>query len=104
MHIQQELAEKLSQLKDILSEMKALIEWQKLRAFESSGNPSGQLLFSDNTPQQLSNKYGRFLSISTEIDHILKMNAHLVKQSSIIKELNKLHCQLYYLGTDVRVY
>lgn len=104
MHTQQELTEKLSQLKGILSEMKALIEWQKLKAFENSRNSSSRLLFSNDTPQQLSNKYGRFLSVFTEIDHILNTNAHLVKQPSIIKELNTLHCQLHYLGTDVRVY
>ena len=51
MHIQEELAEKLMQLKDILSEMKALIEWWKLKAFENSHNPSTRLFFSDDTQQ-----------------------------------------------------
>ena len=104
MHRQKELTEKLSWLKAILSEMKALIEWQKLKAFENSRNPSQRLLFSDDTPQQLTQRYGRFLSISAEINHMLKTNIHLTGRPSITKELKNLHCQLYYLGTDVRVY
>ena len=104
MPIQKELTEKLSRLKEILSEMKALIEWQKLRVFENSRNPSRQLLFSNDTPQQLSNYYCQFLCTSAEIDYILKTNAHFAKRSLIIKEFHTLYCQLYYLGTDVRVY
>jgi len=104
MHLQKDLTGKILQLKDILSEMKALLEWQKLKVFEDTRNPSRQLLFSDDTSRQLSNQYNRFLSVSAEIDHILKTNTRLVKQSPIIKEYDKIYWQLYYLGTDVRVY
>lgn len=104
MHLQKDLTGKFLQLKDILSEIKALLEWQKLKAFENSCNPSRRLLFSDDTSRQLSNQYNRFLSVSAEIDHILKTNTRLVKQSPIIKEYDKIYWQLYYLGTDVRVY
>ncbi|MDD5458118.1 MAG: hypothetical protein PHF37_01825 [Phycisphaerae bacterium] len=104
MHIEKELSEKLSQLKTILSEMKALLQWQKLKAFENSRNPSTRLVFSDDTPQQVSSNYSNFLSLSAQIDHILRTNHHIAKRVSIVKELDKLYCQLYYLGTDVRVY
>ena len=104
MHLQKDLTGKFLQLKDILSEIKALLEWQKLKVFEDTRNPSRQLLFSDDTSRQLSNQYNRFLSVSAEIDHILKTNTRLVKQSPIIKEYDKIYWQLYYLGTDVRVY
>lgn len=104
MYPQKELEEKLFQLKNILSEMKALLEWQKLQIDENRRNPLRQLLFGDDTPQQLSNYYCQFLSVSAEMEHILKTNVHFTKRSSILKQLNKLHCQLYYLGTDVRVY
>ena len=104
MYPQKELEVKLFQLKDILSEMKALLEWQKLKVFENTRNPSRQLFFSDDTPQQLSHYTCQFYSVSAEIELVLKANTHFAKRSSILKELNKRHCQLYYLGTDVRIY
>ncbi|MHC4333331.1 MAG: hypothetical protein ACYSUV_06205 [Planctomycetota bacterium] len=104
MHVQKELSEKLIQLKDILSEMKALVEWWKLKAFENSRNPSARLFFSDDIQQQLSSKYGRFLLVSADIKRILQNKDCSCKKTQIIKELNKLYCQLHYLGTDVRVY
>lgn len=104
MHIQKELAKELVQLKDILSEMKALIEWRKLRAFENSFNPSTRLFSGDDTQQELSSKYSRFLSVSAEINHILQNTTCSPVKAQIIKELNKLYCQLHHLGTNVRVY
>ena len=104
MHIDKQLSEKLSQLKDILSEMKTIIEWRKLKAFENSLHPTRRIIFSDDTGQQLMSKYSNFLSVCAEIDHILKTNGHIIRRSSIIKEFNKLYYEFYYLGTDVRVY
>jgi hypothetical protein len=104
MHIQKELAEKIVQLRHILSEMKALVEWWKLKAFENSHNPSTRFYFSDDTQQELSNKYSSFLSVSAEVHRTLQNKDCTPGKTQIIKELKTLYCQLYYLGTDVRVY
>jgi len=104
MPIPKELQAKLSRLKDILSEMKALLEWQKLRVYETTHNPSIRLFFHNDTTQQLSNRYAQFLFIRSEIDRILKTTPYVVKHSAILKDLHALYAQFYYLGTDVRVY
>jgi len=101
---QQELNVKLLELKDLLSDMKALLEWQKLKVYENTHNPSLRLFFGDDAVHQLADKYALFLSVSTQISQCLKNQGRSVKRSQLAKELHKLCAQFYYLGTDVRVY
>ena len=104
MQISQQLAEQILKLKNIGSDMKALIEWQKLKAFERTHNPSTNLFFHDDTRQQLFSLYNSFLAVFAKINDILKDNVHLLKYTLLTKELNRLYAEIYYLGTDVRVY
>ena len=94
-------------LKGLLEEMKALLEWQKLKYLESK-HQSGRLLLSyEQIQQDLTDKYCGFLGVWSQMQATLndpKDNTNKSKKQKIVKELNKLRSQLHYLGTNVRVY
>lgn len=101
----QKLRTGIIELKGILEEMKALLEWHKLRRFESTQRPSSNLQFHDTTLNDLDNKYASFLLLASQIhaeldsSNIPQDNYRITK-----KEFIKLELQAYYLGSDVRIY
>jgi hypothetical protein len=44
----QQLAAKLAELKNILEDAKAILQWHKLRVFETSRNPSTKVFLQDD--------------------------------------------------------
>jgi hypothetical protein len=107
MNQEQRLVTQLSQLKDILEDAKAILEWHKLKVFEKNSNPSLKLFFQDDTPQQLMDKRAAFQMAWIETTLLLQDKAINISQderSKFQKELNKLSMQFYYLGSNVRVY
>jgi hypothetical protein len=107
MNQEQRLVTQLSQLKDILEDAKAILEWHKLKVFEKNSNPSLKVFFQDDTFQQLTDKQGAFQMLWARTSMLLKDKAIKLSQNKrykFQKELNKLSLQFYYLGSDVRIY
>jgi hypothetical protein len=105
MNQQQQLTAKLAELKKILDDAKATLQWHKLRVFETGLNPSTKVFLQDDTSRQFAEKQINFWSLSADI--------HAIMQSKTIsgntyseykKEFTRLCMQFYYLGSDVRVY
>ena len=102
---QQQLVAKLAELKKILEDAKATLEWHKLRVFETSLNPSNKVFLQDDTIQQLEDKQMTFWSLSANIHTIMQSKTISGnKHSELKKEFTKICMQFYYLGSDVRVY
>jgi hypothetical protein len=107
MNQEQRLVTQLSQLKDILDDAKAILEWHKLKVFEKSSNPSLKVFLQDDTFQQLTDKQGAFQMLWARTSTLLKdktIKLHRDKKCEFQKELNKLSLQFFYLGSDVRIY
>jgi hypothetical protein len=107
MSSKKELFSCLSKIRSILSESKALLEWQKLKFFERSLNPSSKVFFQENTHQELLSKYCSFMALYQQVNLALqdkRINLSQNKRAVIKKELKKLYLQFYYLGSDVRIY
>jgi len=107
MNQNQQLAAQLSQLKNILDDAKAILEWHKLRVFEKNSNPSSEVFFQDDTFQQLTDKQEAFQMLWARTSTLLKdkiINLRRDKRYEFQKELNKLYLQFFYLGSDVRIY
>ena len=105
MNQQQQLAAKLAELKNILDDAKATLQWHKLRVFETNLNPSNKVFLQDDTIQQLQDKQMTFWSISANIHATLQSKTISGnKHSELKKEFTKLCMQFYYFGSDVRVY
>jgi hypothetical protein len=107
MNKEQLLVTQLSQIKNILEDAKAILEWHKLKAFERNSNPSLKVFFQDDTFQQLTDKQAAFQLLWSETnmllqDKIIKLSQN--KRYEFQKELNKLSLQFFYLGSDVRIY
>jgi len=103
----QQLTAQLIQLKNIIEDAKATLEWHKLRAFEINLNPSNKVFFQDDTFQQLTDKQIDFQMLwarTSMLLHDKAIHLSLNKKYEFHKELNKLSMQFYYLGSDVRVY
>ena len=102
---QQQLVAKLAELKKILDDAKATLEWHKLKVFETSLNPSNKVFLQDDTIQQLEDKQMTFWSLSANIHTIMQSKTISGnKHSELKKEFTKICMQFYYLGSDVRVY
>jgi hypothetical protein len=107
MNQNQQLIAQLIQLKNILEDAKAILEWHKLKVFEKNSNPSLRLYFQDDTFQQLTDKKAAFQMLWSKTSMLLhdkKINLSRGKRNECQKELNKLSMQYYYLGSDVRIY
>jgi hypothetical protein len=107
MNRKQQLIAQLGALKDILNDAKAILEWYKLRAFETKRGPSLELFFHDDTLQQLMDKQAAFQTLWIKINILLQdktANLNRDEHDQFRKELNKISLQFYYLGSDVRVY
>jgi len=105
MNKEQRLVTQLSQIKNILEDAKAILEWHKLRVFETSINPSNKVFLQDDTIQQLEDKQMTFWSLSANIHTtLLSKTISGNKYSKYKKEFTRLCMQFYYLGSDVRVY
>ncbi len=105
MNKEQQLVIQLSQIKNILEDAKAILEWHKLKVFETSRNPSNKVFLQDDTIQQLSDKQMNFWSLSANIHATLQSKIiSRGKYSEYKKEFSRLCMQFYYLGSDVRVY
>jgi hypothetical protein len=105
MNQQQQLAAKLAELKKILNDAKATLQWHKLKVFETSLNPSTKVFLKDDTSCQFAEKQINFWSLSTDIHTTMQSKTISGnKYSEIKKEFTKLCMQFYYLGSDVRVY
>jgi hypothetical protein len=103
----QQLTDHLIQLKDILNDAKAIIEWHKLKVFEKNSNPSLNVFFQDDTFQQITDKQAAFQLLWAETNMLLHDKAIKLSQDKryeFRKELNKLSSQFFYLGSDVRIY
>lgn len=89
----EELLYSLSKIKNILSDSKALLEWQKLKLFERNLNPSSKVIFHDNTYQELLSKYCSFMALCEQVYLALQdKNTNISKKERnlIRKELDKL--------------
>jgi hypothetical protein len=105
MNQHQQLITKLAELRKILDDAKATLEWHKLRVFETNLNPSTNVFFRDDTIQQLKDKQINFWSLSADIHTTMQSKSISGnKYSEIKKEFTRLCMQFYYLGSDVRVY
>ena len=89
------------ELKRILGDMKALLEWHKLKRFEAAKNAFPNLMFHDTTLIDWNNKYSTFLLLASKIH--AKIDNQNISQT-IKKELVKLELQAFYLGSHVRIY
>lgn len=101
-----QIAVQLEQLKRIIEDSKAIIEWHKLKIFETNLNPSSKVFFQNDTPQQLMDEQAAFQSAWIKTTMLLQDKKINISQSKIVKfqkELNKLSLQFYYLGSDVRI-
>ena len=107
MNQNQQLIAQLIQLKNILDDAKAILEWHKLKVFEKNSNPSLKLFFQDDTFPQLIDKQAAFQMLWARTSTLLKDKTIKLSQDKRVefqKELNKLSLQFFYLGSDVRVY
>ena len=105
MNQEQRLVTQLSQLKDILDDAKAILEWHKLKVFETNLNPSTKVFFRDDTSQQFAEKQINFWSLSADVHTTMQSKSISGnKYSEYKKEFTRLCMQFYYLGSDVRVY
>ena len=107
MNQNRQLTARLIQLKNILDDAKAILEWHKLKVFEKNSNPSSKLFFQDDTAQQLMDKQAAFQMLWAKTSMLLhdkKINLSRGKKYEFQKELNKLSLQFHYLGSDVRIY
>jgi hypothetical protein len=107
MNQNQQLTGQLNELKNIIEEVKAILEWYKLKIFERSSNPSLTVFLQDDTFQQITDKQAAFQSLWIEITLLLQDKTIPLSQNQRIefqKELKKLSLQFYYLGSDVRIY
>jgi len=99
----QKLIAQLSELKKILEDAKATLQWHKLKVFEENLNPSNKVFFQDHTPEQFAKQQTNFWQISINVTTILQTTSSN-KYSEYRKEFKRLCIQFYYLGSDVRVY
>jgi hypothetical protein len=107
MNQNQQLIAQLIQLKNILDDAKAILEWHKLKVFEKNSNPSLKVFFQDDTFQQLTDKQAAFQTTWIKTTLLLQdktINISQDERYEFQKELNKLSQQFYYLGSDVRIY
>jgi hypothetical protein len=107
MNQNRQLTAQLIQLKNILDDAKAILEWHKLKVFEKNSNPSLKLFFQDDTFQQLTDKQAAFQMLWAKTSMLLQdktIKLSRGKKYEFQKELNKISLQYYYLGSDVRVY
>jgi hypothetical protein len=106
MNQSRQLAVQLDQLRKIIEDSKAILEWRKLKVFEANYNSSSRVFFQDDTFQQLIDKQVAFQAAWIETAVLLQdktINLSQAKRAKFQKELNKLSLQFYYLGTDVRI-
>lgn len=97
----------LQRLKQLLEQMKALLAWQKLKLIEATQRPIMNIRFNDTTYIDLMDRYTSFLTVSTQIHHILdENNAKISKaeQSRIKSKLLTMEYQVYYLGSGIRFF
>ncbi len=107
MNQNRQLIAQLIQLKNILEDAKAILEWHKLKVFEKNSNPSLRLFFQDDTFQQLTDKQAAFQMLWAKTSMLLQDKTKKLsrgKKYEFQKELNKISLQYYYLGSDVRIY
>ena len=102
---EKDLKAAIVKLKAILEDLKALLEWHKLKRFEAAQRSFSNLKFDDTTVNDLNDKYSTFLLLASQIHAGLNnQNIQQSKLEDIKKELIKIQLQAYYLGSDVRVY
>jgi hypothetical protein len=101
------LATQLSQLKQIIEDAKAILEWHKFRVFEINSNRSLKVFFHDDTFQQLTDKQAAFRMLWVRTNTLLQdktINLSRDKRCEFQRQLNTLYLQFFYLGSDVRIY
>ena len=93
------------ELKSILEDMRALLEWHKLKQSETRQQSSSNLRFYDATIGDLNNKYSEFLLLASRI-HTGVDNQNIPQSTlmAIEKQLTTIELQAYYLGSGVRIY
>ena len=102
---EQDLQAAIVELKSILEEMKALLEWHRLKRLEATQHSLSNLKFHDTILNDLNNKYSFFSSIASQIHTGLNnQNIPKSKLKIIKKEITKIELQAYYLGSNVNVY
>ena len=107
MNQNRQLTAQLIQLKNIIKDEKAILEWHKLKVMEKNSNPSLREHFQDDTIQQLTDKQAAFQMLWAKTSMLLHdktINLSRGKRYEFQKELNIISLQYYYLGSDVRVY
>jgi hypothetical protein len=101
----QALQPSLKELQGVLNDMKALLEWHKLKQFEAQQGPTSALRFHDTTWADLNNRYFSFLSLALQIHAaIAKKTADGNRFNNIKKQLTKIELQAYFLGSGIRFY
>jgi hypothetical protein len=107
MNHNQRLLAQMSQIKNILEDAKAILEWHKLKVFETNLNPPLEIFFQDDTFQQLKDKQAAFQMLWAKTNMLLQdktIKLCLDEKYEFQKELNKLALQFFYLGSNVRIY
>ena len=102
MNQHQILLAKLTELRNILEDAKATIQWHKLKVFETNLNPSNKLFFRDDSANDLTNQQAKFWMLSANINSFLITSGS--KHSNLKKDFAQICTQFYYLGTDIHVY
>ena len=102
---EKDLQAAIVELKAILEDMKALLAWHKLKRLEAAQRSFSNLIFYDTTPSDLNNKHSVFSLLASQV-HAGLNNQNISRSGLKIikKELMKIELQVYYLGSDVRIY
>ena len=97
----------IEQLENLHSQMKAVLEWKKVRNEEVGRNPSLRLPFYDTSVRELADLKSKFFFDSIRLRQVLEeQNAKLPDDHSrqLINKLTSLEQQVHYLGSNIRVY
>lgn len=99
--------ESFEQLEDLYSQMKAVLEWGKLKTEERNRNPSFRLFFHDSSMEEMLDLKSKFFSGSIQLRlDLLEKNKNLPKEhkNQLINKLTTLEQKVYYLGSNVRIF
>lgn len=97
----------IEQLENLHSQMKAVLEWKKLRMEEVYRNPSLKVPSYDTSLRQLVDLKSKFFFNSMRLrEALLDKNAASPDAHSrqLINKLTSLEQQVHYLGSNIRFY
>ena len=93
------------ELHDLVEQMKAALQWQKLKLMEQSRLHLSSLYFPDTTAQQVMDLRSRFHSVAFRLHQFLnKEDIPESTKNKILKKLSRLELEQQYLGSGIRFY